>query len=137
MSLPAFPPAPDLVPIRRALISLSDKTGLVEKARRLAALGVELVSTGTGAAIALRLAVRDVLSFALPKMMDGRVKTLHPAVHGDCSACAMRRAHARAMADRRIAPIDRRRSAYPFESAVASRKMPPTAWRTSTSAARR
>jgi phosphoribosylaminoimidazolecarboxamide formyltransferase/IMP cyclohydrolase len=70
---------------RRALISVSDKTGLADRARRLAGLGFELVSTG-GTAAALRaagLVVRDVADLTgFPEMMDGRVKTLHPAVHG-------------------------------------------------------
>jgi phosphoribosylaminoimidazolecarboxamide formyltransferase/IMP cyclohydrolase len=73
------------VKIRRALLSVSDKTGLVELARRLAGHGVELLSTG-GTARALReagLAVRDVSEVTgFPEMMDGRVKTLHPVVHG-------------------------------------------------------
>ena len=73
------------LPVRRALLSVSDKTGLVDLARALAAHGVELVSTG-GTAKALReagLAVRDVAELTgFPEMMDGRVKTLHPVVHG-------------------------------------------------------
>lgn len=75
----------DFLPVRRALLSVSDKTGLLELARALAALGVELLSTG-GTARALReagLAVKDVADVTgLPEMMDGRVKTLHPLVHG-------------------------------------------------------
>jgi len=71
--------------IRRALISVSDKEGLVERAKRLVAHGVELVSTG-GTSRALKaagLAVKDVADLTgYPEMMDGRVKTLHPAVHG-------------------------------------------------------
>jgi phosphoribosylaminoimidazolecarboxamide formyltransferase/IMP cyclohydrolase len=73
------------VPVRRALLSVSDKTGLVDLARALAARGVELISTG-GSAKALRdagLAVRDVSEVtAFPEIMDGRVKTLHPKIHG-------------------------------------------------------
>ncbi|MFN7184336.1 MAG: bifunctional phosphoribosylaminoimidazolecarboxamide formyltransferase/IMP cyclohydrolase [Thermomonas haemolytica] len=83
MSADAFPGAP--VTVRRALLSVSDKTGLLDLARALAARGVELVSTG-GTARALReagLAVRDVADLTgFPEMMDGRVKTLHPVVHG-------------------------------------------------------
>ena len=82
---PDFPPAPDLVAPKRALISVSDKTGLVEAAKLLADHGVELVSTGgTRAAIAgAGLAVKDVSDLTnFPEMMDGRVKTLHPIVHG-------------------------------------------------------
>ena len=88
MSAPSAPsvavPVQDRVPIRRALLSVSDKTGLVDLARALAAQRVELISTG-GSAAALRaagLAVTDVSTLTgFPEMMDGRVKTLHPAVH--------------------------------------------------------
>ena len=76
---------PSLVPVRRALLSVSDKTGLIDLARRLAARNVELLSTG-GTAKTLRdagLAVTDVSEVTgFPEIMDGRVKTLHPAVHG-------------------------------------------------------
>ena len=74
-------PAPDLVPVRRALLSVFDKTGLIDFARALASAGVELVSTGgTAKAIAeAGLAVRDVSELTgFPEIMDGRVKTLHP-----------------------------------------------------------
>src|SRR6478735_8146689 len=75
----------DRLPVRRALLSVSDKTGLLELARLLEGQGVELLSTG-GTARALRdagLAVRDVSEVTgFPEIMDGRVKTLHPAVHG-------------------------------------------------------
>ena len=78
-------PAPDLVPVRRALLSVADKTGLVPFAAALAKAGVELISTG-GTAKALveaGLAVRDVSALTgYPEIMDGRVKTLHPSVHG-------------------------------------------------------
>ncbi|SHE76397.1 bifunctional phosphoribosylaminoimidazolecarboxamide formyltransferase/IMP cyclohydrolase [Thermomonas hydrothermalis] len=78
-------PAAAPVVLRRALLSVSDKTGLLELARALAALGVELLSTG-GTAKTLReagLAVKDVAEITgFPEMMDGRVKTLHPVVHG-------------------------------------------------------
>ena len=82
---PDFPPAPDHVAVKRALISVSDKTGLIEAATALDALGVELVSTGgTRAAIAgAGLPVKDIAELTgFPEMMDGRVKTLHPVVHG-------------------------------------------------------
>src|SRR4051812_33604600 len=85
MAAPQFPPAPDLAPVRRALLSVSDKTGLIEAPRPLHELGVELVSTGgTRAAIAAAdLPVKDVSELTgFPEMMDGRVKTLHPVVHG-------------------------------------------------------
>jgi len=75
----------DQVPIKRALISVSDKTGLLELAKALAAHGVEILSTG-GSAKAMRDAgvpVRDVSDYTgFPEMMDGRVKTLHPKIHG-------------------------------------------------------
>src|ERR1700733_7004822 len=78
------PPA-DLRPIRRALLSVTDKTGLVEFAQALASHGVDLVSTG-GTARELRdagLKVRDISDLTgFPEMLDGRVKTLHPKVHG-------------------------------------------------------
>src|ERR1700730_12666332 len=74
-----------LRPISRAVLSVSDKTGLVEFAQRLASFGIELVSTG-GTARALAdagLKVRDVSDLTgFPEMMDGRVKTLHPKIHG-------------------------------------------------------
>lgn len=76
---PDFPPAPDKVAVRRALISVSDKTGLVEAARKLADLGVELVSTGgTRKAIAdAGLPVRDISDLTgFPEMMDGRGKSV-------------------------------------------------------------
>jgi phosphoribosylaminoimidazolecarboxamide formyltransferase/IMP cyclohydrolase len=79
------------VRIRRALLSVSDKTGLVEQAKKLAEKGVELVSTG-GTSKLLKEAGLDVKDVAdltgFPEMMDGRVKTLHPAVHGGLLACA-------------------------------------------------
>ncbi len=74
----------DLRPIRRALLSVSDKTGLVPLARALAGLGADLVSTGGTAAVLRQegLAVTDVSALTgFPEMMDGRVKTLHPKVH--------------------------------------------------------
>ncbi len=112
----------DVVAIRRALISVSDKTGLTDLGQALAARGVELVSTG-GSAKALReagLTVRDVSDLTgFPEMMDGRVKTLHPKVHG--GLLALRDAHADAMAAHDIAPIDLLVvNLYPFEATVAS-----------------
>ena len=75
----------DLVPVRRALISLSDKSGLEDRARKLEAAGVEILSTG-GTLKALKaagIAARDVSDVTdFPEMMDGRLKTLHPRVHG-------------------------------------------------------
>jgi phosphoribosylaminoimidazolecarboxamide formyltransferase/IMP cyclohydrolase len=109
--------------ITRALISVSDKSGLVEFARGLAANGVELVSTG-GTAKALKdagLTVRDVSELTgFPEMMDGRVKTLHPKVHGGLLAIRDNKEHAAAMAAHGIAPIDLLVvNLYPFEATVA------------------
>jgi phosphoribosylaminoimidazolecarboxamide formyltransferase/IMP cyclohydrolase len=122
MTASAFPPAPDLVPVRRALISVSDKTGLVETARSLAAAGVELVSTGgTRAAIAAAgLAVKDVAELTgFPEMMDGRVKTLHPVVHGGLLGVRDAPDHAAAMAKHGIGAIDLVYvNLYPFEATV-------------------
>ncbi|TPI57880.1 bifunctional phosphoribosylaminoimidazolecarboxamide formyltransferase/IMP cyclohydrolase [Mesorhizobium sp. B3-1-3] len=112
-------PAPDLVPVRRALLSVFDKTGLVDFAKALAAAGVELVSTGgTAKAIAeAGLAVRDVSELTgFPEIMDGRVKTLHPSVHGALLGIRDDAEHAKAMRDHRIEPIDLVVSnLYPFE----------------------
>ena len=81
--LPAFDPA-RLAPIKRALISVSDKSRLIDQARALHTRGVKLVSTGTHRAIAAAgIPVKDVSELTkFPEMMDGRVKTLHPMVHG-------------------------------------------------------
>lgn len=112
-------PAPDLVPVRRALLSVFDKTGLVDFAKALAAAGVELVSTGgTAKAIAeAGLAVRDVSELTgFPEIMDGRVKTLHPSVHGALLGIRDDADHAKAMRDHHIEPIDLVVSnLYPFE----------------------
>jgi len=110
-------------PIRRALVSVSDKAGLVERAKALSGMGVELVSTG-GTARALTeagLAVRDVAELTgFPEMMDGRVKTLHPAVHGGLLARRDRDDHRAAMGAHGIAPIDLLWvNLYPFEATVA------------------
>ncbi|PKP68662.1 MAG: bifunctional phosphoribosylaminoimidazolecarboxamide formyltransferase/inosine monophosphate cyclohydrolase [Alphaproteobacteria bacterium HGW-Alphaproteobacteria-4] len=113
----------NLVPLRRALISVSDKTGLVDFAGALAARDIELVSTG-GTASALRAAglkVRDVAELTgFPEMMDGRVKTLHPAVHGGLLALRDDDEHLVAMAAHGIEPIDLLVvNLYPFEATVA------------------
>ncbi len=115
--------APDIAPVRRALISVSDKSGLEELGRRLAAAGVELVSTG-GTAKALRaagLGVRDVAELTrFPEMMDGRVKTLHPGVHGGLLAVRGNPEHVAAMEAQGIRPIDLLVvNLYPFEATVA------------------
>ncbi|HWM83071.1 MAG TPA: bifunctional phosphoribosylaminoimidazolecarboxamide formyltransferase/IMP cyclohydrolase [Pseudolabrys sp.] len=111
-----------LRPIRRALLSVSDKTGLLDLARALAARGVELVSTG-GTAKALKdagLTVVDVSDLTgSPEMMDGRVKTLHPKVHGGLLGIRDNVAHQAAMAMHGIRPIDLLVvNLYPFEATV-------------------
>jgi phosphoribosylaminoimidazolecarboxamide formyltransferase/IMP cyclohydrolase len=120
---PNYPSPPDLVPIRRALISVSDKTGLMDTAQALAAAGVELVSTGgTRAAIAAAgLAVKDVADLTgFPEMMDGRVKTLHPVVHGGLLGVRDAADHAAAMTQHGIGAIDLLYvNLYPFEATVA------------------
>ncbi len=110
-------------PIERALISVSDKTGLEELGAFLEARGVEILSTG-GSARALReagVAVREVADYTeFPEMMDGRVKTLHPRVHGGILAQRDAPDHTRAMADHGIAAIDLVVvNLYPFEATVA------------------
>jgi len=110
------------VTIRRALLSVSDKSGVVELASRLAKGGVELVSTG-GTARALRdagLQVRDVADVTgFPEMMDGRLKTLHPRVHGGLLAVRDDPEHAAAMEAHEIGAIDLLVSnLYPFEETV-------------------
>jgi phosphoribosylaminoimidazolecarboxamide formyltransferase/IMP cyclohydrolase len=108
--------------VARALLSVSDKTGLIELARALSAHGVELVSTGgTAKAIAeAGLKVKDVSELtAFPEMMDGRVKTLHPKVHGALLAIRDNAEHKSAMAAHGIAPIDLLVvNLYPFEATV-------------------
>ncbi|HZU09040.1 MAG TPA: bifunctional phosphoribosylaminoimidazolecarboxamide formyltransferase/IMP cyclohydrolase, partial [Pseudacidobacterium sp.] len=95
--------------VRRALLSVTDKTGLVDFARRLAKHGVELVSTG-GTAKALReagLQVRDISELTgFPEMLDGRVKTLHPKVHGGILHIRENAQHVAAVKEHGIEPID-------------------------------
>ncbi len=109
--------------IRRALLSVSDKTGLVAFARELAGMRVELISTG-GTSAALRatgLSVRDVAELTgFPEMLDGRVKTLHPKVHGGLLAIRGSARHEAQSAEHGIAPIDLLVvNLYPFEATVA------------------
>src|SRR5437879_1552195 len=108
--------------VTRALLSVSDKTGLIEFARALAGHGVDLVSTGgTAKAIAAAgLEVKDVSDLTdFPEMMDGRVKTLHPKVHGGLLAIRNKSEHAQAMKAHGIAPIDLLVvNLYPFEATV-------------------
>jgi len=113
----------DTPKITRALVSVSDKTGLIDLARALTSRGVELLSTG-GTATALReagLTVRDVSDLTgFPEMMDGRVKTLHPRVHGGLLALRDDAGHVAAMDDHGVDPIDLLVvNLYPFEATVA------------------
>ena len=111
--------APDLVQVNRALLSVSDKTGLIAFARALTGFGIELVSTGgTAKAIAAAgIAVRDVSELTgFPEIMDGRVKTLHPAVHGGLLGVRNDPEHVEAMHANHIEPIDLVVvNLYPFE----------------------
>src|SRR6185312_14635578 len=114
-------PNPGIMP--RALLSVSDKSGLVDLARGLAGHGWELVSTG-GTARALRdagLTVKDVSAITgVPEMLDGRVKTLHPAVHGGLLARRDLPEHMRALREHDIAPIDLVAvNLYPFRETAA------------------
>ena len=116
-------PSPDLVPIKRAILSVFDKAGLVDLAKYLAGNGVELISTG-GTAAALKqagLTVRDVAeATGFPEMMDGRVKTLHPKIHGGLLGRRDKADHVAAMELHGIAPIDLLVSnLYPFEQTAA------------------
>lgn len=118
-----FAAGPDLAPIRRALLSVFDKTGVVELARDLAARGVELVSTG-GTSKALQAAglkVKDVSDLTgFPEMLDGRVKTLHPKVHGGLLYRRDDANHRAAAETHGIAPIDLVVvNLYPFEATAA------------------
>src|SRR6201996_5860759 len=109
--------------IRRALLSVSDKTGLVPFAQALAAAAVELISTG-GTAKALReagLPVKDISEHTgFPEMLDGRVKTLHPLVHGGLLYIRGNAAHEEAIKKHAIQSIDLVVvNLYPFEATVA------------------
>ena len=113
----------DLRPIQRALLSVWDKSGLVELATALHSYGIELVSTGGThkALLDAGLPVRDVTDLTgFPEMMDGRLKTLHPKVHGGLLARREDPAHEAAMLSHNIAPIDLLVvNLYPFEATVA------------------
>lgn len=109
--------------VKRALISVSDKTGVVELGKALAALGIDIISTG-GTMRALReagvpvTAVSDVTGF--PEMMDGRVKTLNPKIHGAILAVRDNPEHVKAMKDHDITPIDLVVvNLYPFQQTIA------------------
>lgn len=112
-----------LVNIRRALISVSDKTGIVDFARELKSFGVEIISTG-GTAKALRdagIEVREVSEVTkFPEMMDGRIKTLHPRIHGALLGLRDNDGHLAAMREHGIEPIDMVVvNLYPFEQTIA------------------
>src|SRR3978361_2426188 len=108
--------------VTRALLSVSDKSGLIEFARALSGHGVDLVSTGgtAKASAAAGLKVRDVSELTgFPEMMDGRVKTLHPKVHGGLLAIRDNAEHTQSMKAHGIAPIDLLVvNLYPFEATV-------------------
>src|SRR5690625_1600279 len=116
-----MPATPDLVPVQRALLSVSDKTGIVELARALAELGVELLSTGGTRALLSQegLAVTEVADITgFPELMDGRVKTLHPRIHG--GLLGRRDVDEAVMAEHGIPAIDLVVvNLYPFEHTVA------------------
>lgn len=109
--------------VKRALISVSDKTGVVKLGKALAAMGIEIISTG-GTMRALKeagvpvMAVQDVTGF--PEMMDGRVKTLNPKIHGAILAVRDNPEHVKAMKDHDITPIDLVVvNLYPFQQTIA------------------
>ena len=114
----------DLLPIRRALVSVYDKTGLIELGRALVDAGVELVSTGSTASTLAEagLAVTPVEAVTgFGECLDGRVKTLHPHIHAGILADRRLEAHRRQLADLGVAPFDLVVSnLYPFSKTVAS-----------------
>src|SRR5262245_32880789 len=109
--------------IRRALVSVSDKTGLIDLARVLAKFGVELISTGgtRKALVDAGLPVRDISDVTgFPEILDGRVKTLHPKVHGGILAIRDNPGHVATIQEHGIAPIDLVVcNLYPFEATLA------------------
>ncbi|WP_353115313.1 bifunctional phosphoribosylaminoimidazolecarboxamide formyltransferase/IMP cyclohydrolase [Microbacterium sp.] len=114
----------DTVPIRRALVSVSDKSGLLDLAAALAAAGVEIVSTGSTAAT-IRDAGHEVTDVAavtgVPEMLDGRVKTLHPKIHGGLLADLRLEDHEKQLSEREISPFELVVvNLYPFVETVAS-----------------
>ncbi len=111
------------VKVRTALISVSEKTGVLDFARELASLGVNLISTGGTAQLlqSAGLAVKTVEDVTgSPEMLDGRVKTLHPRIHGGLLAVGGKPTHEAALAEHDIGKIDLLVvNLYPFEAAVA------------------
>jgi phosphoribosylaminoimidazolecarboxamide formyltransferase/IMP cyclohydrolase len=114
----------DVRPVRRALVAVFDKDGVVELARQLSALGVELVSSGGTAATiaAAEIAVTPVETVTgFPEMLDGRVKTLHPRIHAGILADRRKPEHETQLADQGIEPFDLVIvNLYPFRETVAS-----------------
>ena len=109
--------------IRRAIISVTDKSGVVTFAKALAQMGVEILSTG-GTAKTLRengISVKDISDYTgFPEMLDGRVKTLHPKVHGGLLGQRSKPEHVKKMNEHGILPIDLVAvNLYPFEATVA------------------
>src|SRR5262249_13183509 len=124
-------PTPDLARVQRALISVSDKAGLVELGQALAGHGIEILST-VGPAQTLPEAGLTVVEVSdhtgFPEIMDGRVKTLQPSIHGGILARRTDAGHQQAMRDHRIAGIDLVVvNLYPFEATVARGADFPTA----------
>src|ERR1700719_4009157 len=117
------PAAPGEVQVRRALLSVSEKRGIVEFARGLAEQGIEIVSTGGTARelAAAGIAVRSIEDFTgFPEIMDGRVKTLHPRLYGGPLPRRDDEAHLKAAAEQQIEPVDLVCvNLYPFEQTVA------------------
>jgi len=118
----------DMAGVKRALISVSDKTGVVEMAKELAALGAEILSTG-GTARALRdagVAVTDVATYTgSPEILDGRVKTLHPKIHGGLLGRRNVPKHLAEMQQHGIGPIDVVVvNLYPFEATISKANCP-------------
>src|SRR2546426_3270662 len=115
---------PDVTPVRRALLAVYDKAGVVELARELASMGVALVSSG-GTARTLRDAGIDVTPVeevtGFPEMLDGRVKTLHPRIHAGLLADRRKQSHVDQLAEQGIEPFDLVVvNLYPFRETVAS-----------------
>ncbi|MHC4284839.1 MAG: hypothetical protein ACYSWZ_18000, partial [Planctomycetota bacterium] len=111
------------VKVRTALVSVSDKNGVVDFAKALSKMGVKIISTG-GTAKALSGAGVEVVGIesvtGFPEMMDGRVKTLHPKIHGGLLALRDKKEHAAALNEHKIEPIDLVCvNLYPFEATIA------------------
>src|SRR3989338_7935720 len=111
-----------MIKVKRALISVSDKTGLIDFAKGLQEFGIEIISTG-GTATILRNAgipVQEVSDYTgFPEILDGRVKTLHPAIHGGLLALRDNPEHMKQLKDNRIGLIDMAVvNLYPFEKVI-------------------